>query len=395
MVEPVGARMRTGGPASIAAVALLALNLRPVISSVPPLTLDIKASFGWDDVEIGFLSAIPILCLALASPLVPRVAARLGRLPTIFLGLSLIALGGGMRLSAELFPALLVLSAGIGGVGIAIGAVLIPSFVQQWFPHKATTTTGLTTAMLIGGGAAASAITVPLSDWLGSWPRALAFWAIPALVAFPAWLLIARRMGHQEYAPSRRTSLPWRSRAAWSVAAFLALNGMVFYSLLAWMAPSYDERGWTQVEGGVLLGYGTAMQVVGAIVISRMVQRLDDRRPAYVALVLATAAALLLVGVAPQFCTWIVIGVLQVALGAGFALGLALLPECSTTPDAAARATAMAFLIAYSLASLSPVLIGALTSVAHSWTTVYVVLAVLALGQLAAILTLPRGATIS
>ncbi len=384
-----------GSGVRLAALLLLAVNLRPVISSVPPLTPDIQTSLGWSDVVIGLLSAIPILCLALAAPLVPRLAARTGRVPAVTLGLCLIALGAGMRWGAETWPPILVLSAAIGGVGIATCAVLVPAFVRQWFPAKVTSTTGMTTALLIVGAAAAAATAVPMSVWVGSWTASLALWSIPAVVAVIAWLLIGRRMEPLEDAPPTRATLPWRSPAAWSIAVYLAFNGVVFYALVAWMAPSYDERGWTQVEGGLLLGYGTAMQVIGAILVSRLVQRYDDRRPAYVVLVLVTSAALLLVGVAPEFQTWIVIGVVQIGLGASFALGLALLPEYATSPDAAARATAMAFLIAYACASVSPVLIGGLTSALDSWTAVYVVLAVVSLGQLAAILSLRRGATIA
>lgn len=394
LTEPVVSRPPLGTVVSLTAVLLLAVNLRPVLSSVPPLTVDIQESLGWGDVEIGLLSAIPVLCLALAAPLVPRLAAWTGRVRGVVLGLSLIALGAASRLSAELWAPILVLSAAIGGVGIAICSVLLPSFVRQWFPAKATSTTGMTTALLIVGAAAAAASAVPLSAWLGSWTASLALWSIPAVVAVIAWLLIGRRLGRLDDVQSTRAALPWRSPAAWSIAAYLAFNGVVFYALVAWMALSYDERGWTQVEGGLLLGYGTAMQVIGAIVVSRLVQRFDDRRPAYVVLVLVTSAALLLIGVAPEFQTWIVIGVVQTGLGASFALGLALLPEYATSPDAAARATAMAFLIAYACASVSPVLFGGLASALDSWTVVYVVLAVVSLGQLGAILSLRRGATI-
>ncbi|MDA2987388.1 MAG: MFS transporter, partial [Actinomycetota bacterium] len=356
--------------------------------------VDIQASFGWSDVQIGLLTAIPILCLALAAPVVPGLARRLGRIPTTMLGLALIAVGAGVRAYSELWPPLLVVSAGVGGVGIAIGAVLLPSFVQQWFPQKATTTTGLTAAFLIFGAAAAAALAVPLSLWTGSWPRALAAWAIPPLVALPAWLYISRRSGSRDVIAAGPARLPWRSSAAWSITAFLTLNAVAFYSLVAWMATSYDQRGWTQVEGGVLLGYGTAMQIVGAIVVTRVVQRLPNRRPAYAVMIIATSVALLIVGFAPGFLTWIVVGVLEIGLGAGFALGLALLPERAKTPAAAARATAMAFLVTYSVASLSPMLVGALASLSHSWATVYTVLAVVVLGQLAAIVALKRGATI-
>lgn len=384
-----------GTALAVAALVLLAVNLRPVISSVPPLSTDIAASSGLSDIQLGLLTSIPILCLALAAPLVPRLTRRVGRLSAALVGLGLIAAGAGMRLWSEQWPAILFVSAGIGGVGIAIGAVVLPAFVQQWFPHKATTTTGLTSAALIFGAAAASASAVPLATWLDGWPRSLAVWAVPALVAFGLWRYVGGRSVREESATGPPARLPWRNPAAWSITAFLALNGVVFYSLVAWMAPSYDERGWTQAEGGVLLGYGTAMQIIGALVVTRLVQRMADRRPAYAAIIIATSASLLLVAFVPSFLTWVVIGILEIGLGASFALGLALLPEHAQTPAAAARATAMAFLISYSASSLSPVLVGALASFSQSWTTVYSVLAIVVLGQLVAILTLRRGASIA
>jgi cyanate permease len=82
------------------------------------------------------------------------------------------------------------------------------------------------------------------------------------------------------------------------------------------------------------------------------------------------------------------------ALGAGFAMGLALLSEYAPTGDSSARLTAMAFSVTYLTAALGPIAAGAILDGLGSWTAVFTILAMLAVAQFATIPPLRRGISI-
>ncbi len=382
---------------ALATLVLLALNLRPAIASVPPLTLDVQSSINWSDAAIGVVTTIPVLCMGALAPLVPRIAAIIGRTWAVTAAMTLVTAGTALRLLAERVPVMLALSALLAGAGIAVGAGLAPSFVREWFPQRMGSATGSYTGAQMFGAAVGSAVSVPLYHFVGSWPLALALWAVPAGAAAALWLVVALRFPVVKGADYVRpnASLPWRSGAAWALAMYLGLNSIVFYSLLAWMAPSYDERGWTQAEAGFLLGFSTTAQIIGALVLPRIAQRMRDRRPLYVFASGATAVGLLVIAFAPTFLTWPVIALNAIGLGGAFALGVVLLSEYAASPDSSATLTALAFSIAYTLGALGPVLFGALIGATRSWPLVFSILAALSVVQALCVLPLRRGVTVS
>ena len=125
-----------------------------------------------------------------------------------------------------------------------------------------------------------------------------------------------------------------------------------------------------------------------------LADRLKYRRTLFVVVVLITTVALLLIGLAPEFMTVLALVIGGIGLGGTFALGLVLLSEYAENAAGAARLTAMAFFVSYSLAALGPLLTGVLLQVWDSWPLVYGFLAVVSLGQVIAALPLKRGLVI-
>lgn len=105
------------------------------------------------------------------------------------------------------------------------------------------------------GAAVSPAMAVPARDALGSWQASLGAWALPAVVAAVAWVPVARRVNEREPAgESRPGRLPWRSRPAWLLAAFMSAQSALAYAYLGWLAPAYESRGWSAATTGALLG---------------------------------------------------------------------------------------------------------------------------------------------
>ena len=390
---------RTNTPAWLLLVtlALVALNLRAVLTAIPPLTLEIQQETGWNDTTMGLLTTLPVVVMGLAALIVPWLAQRIGRPQTVWLALGLLVVASGARLAAGV-PIVLFVTAFLGGLGIALASGLVPALVREKLPRSTGSATGLWTASMFTGAALAAALTVPIALATGSWQWSLAVWAIPAVIALAIWTFV--ETPYRRHATDRASgaislrSLPWRQPLAWSLTAYLAINSLVFYTALAWIAPSLDERGWTSEEGGLLFGLFTASQIVAALLMPWLAQRLPGRRIAWAATVVVTALCLLSLGYTPGFLTVVVLFLFGFTNAGGFTIGLSMLSEFSPDAPSASRLTAMAFAVTYLLAAIGPTVAGALLDAAGSWTLVYVVLAVIALLQLPVLIPLRKGTVI-
>jgi CP family cyanate transporter-like MFS transporter len=176
---------------------------------------------------------------------------------------------------------------------------------------------------------------------------------------------------------------------------YLTMNSIVFYTSLAWLAPSYVDRGWSQADAGFLLGVFTASQIVAALFMPWAAERSPARRALYAAALAAVVMAVLAIGWVPSTLTVLVVILFGAALGAGFAMGLALLSEYAADGNASTRLTAMAFAVTYLTASLGPLAAGALLDAFDSWSAVYAMMALACLLQFATIPALRRGVRIS
>lgn len=390
---------RTNTPAWLLLVtlALVALNLRAVLTAIPPLTLEIQADTGWNDTTMGLLTTLPVVIMGLAALIVPWLAQRIGRPQTVWVALGLLVVASSARLAAGT-PSVLFVTAFLGGLGIALASGLVPALVREKLPRSTGSATGLWTASMFTGAALAAALTVPIALATGSWQWGLAVWAIPALIALAIWTFV--ETPYRRHATDRAggaislRALPWRQPLAWSLTAYLAINSLVFYTALAWIAPSLDERGWTSEEGGLLFGLFTASQIVAALLMPWLAQRLPGRRIAWAATVVITALCLLSLGFTPGFLTVVVLFLFGFTNAGGFTIGLSMLSEFSPDAPSASRLTAMAFAVTYLLAAIGPAVAGAILDAAGSWTLVYVVLTVIALLQLPALLPLRKGTVI-
>ena len=394
MISPHGPTARVPlAFAPMLGLVLVAANLRAAISSVPEVIVEIRAELGWNDVELGALTTVPVLCMGIFALAVPAVSNRFGRSRTVAIALGILVFALLMRLLGAV-PGVLYVSAFLAGVGIALAAGLVPGIVREQVPGAVGRATGIWSAVLMLGAGIGGALTVPIAIWTHSWTIALAFWAIPALVALIGWIVIERPTGGHERAPSatvRLGALPWRNKTAWALTMFLALNSVIFYSTVAWLAASYDERGWDQAAGGGLFGLFTVAMVVAAFVLPPLADRTRFRRSIYALVVLISSAALLVIGLAPGFLTTGVLIVGGIGLGGTFALGLVLLSEYCVDAAGAARLTAMAFFVSYALAALGPLLTGVILQVWDSWPLVFEFLAAVGLCQLLTVLPLKRG----
>lgn len=376
-------------------IALVAVNLRTVLTSVPPVVLDIQETTGWSDVTLGLLTTLPVVAMGAFALAVPAISAVVGRSRTVGLAIALLALAAGLRLAGDVLPVMLV-AVVLTGIGIALGAGLLPGIVREQLPDSVGLATGTWTGAMFTGAGIGAALTVPLAVLTGSWQIALALWALPAIIGLIAWALAER--GRDSPGRTRVLSLrtlPWRNRTAWALTGYMTVNSIVYYGALAWIAPSLEERGWSAEAAGLIFGLFVVMSIPAALILPAWTQRAGSRRAIVIATALVSSVALLVMGLTAEALivpALLVFGFLHTG---GFTVSLSMLSEYSSDSAAAARLTAMAFTVTYLVAALTPTLAGAVLEWTGSWLAVFTALAIIALAEVPFILPLRRDLTIA
>jgi MFS transporter, CP family, cyanate transporter len=372
-------------------IVLVAVNLRVVLASLPPLVHTIQSDLGLSGAGAGLLTTLPVLCMGLFAPVSQRLARAVGREATV--GIALVLLLGGLllRLGGSVL-ALLLLSTLLAGVGISLCGTVLPGIVKEFFPHRPGFVTGVYLLAMMVGATAASALSVPLSHLLGSWERSLAAWSVLAVIGLLAWLPVLRAVNdHGEPDPETARALPWGSSTAWLLAGYLAMQSFGFYSQLAWIPPSYEDRGWTASDAGLLLAVWSIVQLASGLGVPLLADRMTDRRPLVAASIISGLAGLLGVLVAPDAAPVLWVALMGLGQGGGFALGLVKLVDYAPSPAASARLSALVFLVSYSTASLGPLVFGAVHDATDGFTVPYALLAVVLAAQLALVPRLRPG----
>jgi CP family cyanate transporter-like MFS transporter len=366
-----------------AALVLVAVNLRPTMTSLPPLLGDIERELGLSGASAGLLTALPVLCMALAAPASHRVAHRYGREATVLGATALIAAGDGLRLAGTSLPALFAGTL-LAGLGIAACGVVLPGIVKEFFPgREGAASAAYIVAMMLGASVGAGA-AVPLEQLLGSWAASLAAWALPACVAVALWLVVTLRLNERESDDEAHPGrLPWNARGAWLLAAFLSAQSALAYAYIGWLSPAYEARGWSAGTAGLLLGALHLAQLVSSLVLPVLADRSADRRPPLVIAVAGTVVAALWLWLLPDTLPWVATALLGLGLGGGFSLGLVLIVDYAAHPSASGRLAAMVFLVCYCFAALAPVVVGALRDATGGFSLAFGLLVIVAAIQLA------------
>jgi CP family cyanate transporter-like MFS transporter len=346
-----------------ASLVLIAFNLRPVFSSLSVLLPEIMQATGLSPSSASLMTTLPVLCLGVFAPIAPEFARRFGAERTILVMLAVLALGTGLRGLATV-PALLAGSI-FAGASIAVVNVLLPGLVKRDFPTHAAMMTGLYTMALCAGAAGAAGFTVPLEHALGgAWPRALAVWAVPAIIVLLLWMPQAMLSG----AGSRRATPHgpglWRDRLAWQVTLFMGLQSALAYCVFGWLAPILRERGLDAVTAGAIVSVSVLVQMLACLMVPSIAVRGRDQRLINVLLVVAAVVGLLGCLFAPLSTVWFW-AVLQ-GSGQGGLIAVAMTLIILRSPDAhvASRLSGMAQGVGYVLAACGPLAVGFL----RDWT---------------------------
>ncbi|MCF4994030.1 CynX/NimT family MFS transporter [Pseudomonas syringae] len=343
-------------------LVLVALNLRPALSSMAPMLSEVSKSLGLSASQAGLLTTLPVLCLGLFAPLAPVLARRFGA-ERVVLGI-LLTLAGGIILRSNFGETGLFAGSILAGASIGIIGVLLPGIVKRDFAKHAGSMTGVYTMALCLGAAMAAGSTVPLSvHFDNSWALGLGFWVIPALAAAVFWLpQVGRKHGAHNVAYRVRGLL--RDPLAWQVTLYMGLQSSLAYIVFGWLPSILIGRGLTPTQAGLVLSGSVIVQLASSLAAPWLATRGKDQRLAVVVVMALTLGGLFGCLYAPIEGLWGWAILLGLGQGGAFSLALTLIVLRSRDSHVAANLSSMSQGFGYTLASMGPFAVG----VVHDWT---------------------------
>ncbi len=368
-----------GGALLAAGILALAVNLRSMITGLPPLFPELGSTLHISAAGLAILAATPVLCFGLFSGTGAPLSRRYGE--ERVLASALVLLAAGMLLRSLAPGALLFPGTIIASTGIALMNVLLPSLVKRRMPDRAGLIIGLYLLALSVGAITASALAVPVYNAAGGGPWAvrltLGLWAGPAVIALVIWLpqVRYRTVPEGSGAPRAAGALAMRRHAlAWQITLFMGLQSLSYYAAISWFPTMFRDRGASAGYAGTLLALLNLGNAVTALAVPVLAQRLRDQRQLAVVAMAVTAAGLAgagfaPIGVAPEF-------MLLLGFGQGATLALSIYFTMARAPDPGTAASLSAFVqgIGYLIASLGPLLIGLLHTATGGWSAPLAVL---------------------
>ncbi|WP_311931724.1 MFS transporter [Microbispora sp. H11081] len=398
-----GIEVHRGNALLIAGFVLAAFNLRPALAGVSPLLPAIMRDLGLSPAGGGAITTVMVACLGLLAPVAPVLATRIGLDRTLLAGLLVLAAGVVLR-SADGVPALYC-GAALAGTAIAVMNVVMPGLVKQHFPDRVGLFTGLYVSIMVSGAAAASAAMVPLAGQAG-WRLAAGSAALLALLAAALWWTAltrgpslpmraasapttpetsttpapttpatsttsapATRATQRPGAPRHRPyAALLRAPATWPVMAFMGLQSLTFYVMLAWLPTVFQAAGLPADEAGYLLGLTNLVQIAAALVVPLHAGRARSQSPHVAVAALLTVGGYLGVLLAPATVPWLWMIVLGLGQGASIALALLIITLRAPDPASVTALSAVAQSSGYLLAAVGPLAFGLLHELSGGWT---------------------------
>lgn len=337
-------------------IILVALNLRPSMAAVGPLLSAIRGDIPLSFSLASLLTMLPVMAMGLAMFFGIGISQRLGQQRTVVLSLLIIGLATVSRLFLD-SAAELIVSAIAAGVGIALIQALMPALIKSRFSDNVAVCMGLYVTSIMGGAAIAASFAPLVMSSTGSWRMGLAIWAVLALLALLFWT--AQRKGIPSLpAQTQRGESFFANSRAWLLAIFFGLGTASYTCVLAWLAPYYVEKGWSEQNAGLLLGFLTAMEVISGLLTPAIANRSRDRRQVLMVLLGLIMAGFCGLILSPQHLSLLWPCLLGLGIGGLFPMSLIVSLDHLDNPQRAGGLTAFVQGIGYLIAGLSPLIAG-------------------------------------
>ncbi|WKD61678.1 putative transporter YycB [Corynebacterium ciconiae DSM 44920] len=356
------------------AIVLSALNLRALVTALPPLLPRIDASLGLSGVILGVIGMAPTVTFALAALSSPWMLRRFTSAQTLCMAMLATATGQLLRV---LGPSTLLLLAGtfFGLFAIGITNAVIPVALRAFFPRRVPQLSIVYMVCMQIGMMSAPLFSEPLAESLdgrggiAGWQFALGVWLIPALIAAAAWsplLGLARSKAAAE-AAKRRSSLPvHRTSIGRGLVVMFGMTSFSTFSFMLFIPQMYIDGGASVHFAALMLSYWSGLGLLLSIVGPWIAARLRDPFPVVALCLLCFIVGNVGMALHPMSAPWLWITLSGV--------GPLSFPTALTLVNLRARTTAGATALSsfgqgggYTIAAVGPLLFGTLHDATSSW----------------------------
>jgi CP family cyanate transporter-like MFS transporter len=356
---------------ALGAALLVGINLRPAITSVSTLLDHVSTVYQLGDAGTGALATLPIIAFGVTAPLGPVLARRIGTSRALLVAMLALAAALALRVVNGW---MLVPGTFLAGAAIMMGATLIPPFLKSL--HASGLWVGLSTMSFGVGAALGAGASVPLETALGGTAQALAAWAVLAVIAAAALLIVGRGADADGQQRSRITITRDNRLTVLIMTTVFSLQSLLYFAVTTWLPSMLAERGTDPATAGWLLGWFSLIGLVPSLlapVIARRRRALTWFGPG---LGLAMAAGYVWFALSSGMDTAVVswVGIVQ---NAGFGLAMGLLVSLSADAPSAGILSAIAQGVGYAVAGVGSLLLGLLHDATGGWTASILVMAAL------------------
>ncbi|WP_261167375.1 MFS transporter [Microbacterium sp. Marseille-Q6965] len=387
--ESAAAGGRFSLPLLLAAIGVIAVNMRVTITGVGPLLEQMSETTGNSVTVLSTLTSVPVFTWALLSPFAHPAARRFGLNRVVLAALVLLAIGTAVRsLPGPEFS--LWFGTALIGVSLALANVLLPAVVKRSFGTRVPLVTSMYTALFAGCGALAAGAVVPLSHAVEpgggdtGWRFALAAVVATLPIALVLWIAHMRGFGpdagHPRAGRAARGPSVWGDPVAWIVGGYMGVQAILFYVMITWLAPYSRSLGRTELVAGFDSMIFQVVGVIGSLALPLVMRgRMERWVPA--ALPLLTIAGIGGILLAPgALIVWIILAGL--CSGASIACALTLMATRAPDHQSASALSGMAQSVGYVIAALAPITFGALHTATGGWTASFLFVLAAAVAQL-------------
>ncbi|WP_434813887.1 MFS transporter [Bacillus halotolerans] len=362
---------------SIFSLFVISMSLRASITSISPVLKTIQADLQMSNVSVSLLTALPVFCMGVFAPVAAKLSQRWGIELTIAFSVLLIGLATALRFMAT-FPFLLLMTAVLTGIGIAIAGPLISGYIKKQFPKYSSSMIGVYSAGMGVGASLSSGLVVPaMHSFNNSWNIALAIWALFAGIGIIVWMPIIKKSKLKKSVEGesvkQKNQLPWRNRYVWLLMVFFGLQSGMYYSFATWLAPKVQEVGFSATYAATTATVFSIIQMIFSFIIPILINNSPNRKPWII-----LCALCYFIGIITLIAGSIspIISAILTGIGAGglFPIAMILPLDATTTPRDASQWTAMIQFGGYIISGTVPILVGAAKDITNSYNFAFFLL---------------------
>ncbi|MFC0681902.1 MFS transporter [Lysobacter korlensis] len=378
MPEPRRRPLWAGRTLALAAILLLALNLRSAVAALSPIAAFIAEDVPLDALALGVLGMLAPVAFASCGLFAPALTRRFG-LEATLVGACVVMLAGPLLRASAGSSAVLFAGTALTFLGMGVGNVLLPPAVKRYFPDRIGALTAAYATLLAVSTTIPPAIAVPLAE-ATSWRVSLAVWGVFALCALVPWAVLwarGRRSARAEAAaggpgvpaPQRLPARRLRSSlVAWAMVLTFGVSSLNAYTMFAWLPQLLIEHaGVTAATAGALLAVYSFTGFPMSLAVPVLAARMRSVAPLIYVGSLCFVSGYLGLLLAPETATllWVVLA------GAGpliFPVVLVLINTRTRTPAGSVALSGFTQGLGYTAGALGPLVVSLLHEGTGDWS---------------------------